>query len=290
MNPTAFGNWGKEAFEIPLPLARLVISGINPQQREHLVERFGRGETASAVGTLTLDVKRPPEGLFAPYDGTGEVYDFSLRCSAKEIHVAAPDWQAFWSPEAKSGTLVTPAQDEFVLRAAENALRVVTSYEALAQGGAVIHSLTIAKDDKACLFWGASGAGKSTLAKIALDAGLEVFSDELNLIWRRDHAVQVCPLPFAGDFGPTLDRVRSVPLAGLFHLHQDVRPGFRKLDRARAAASMISASPFVNGDGHRLPGLLDNVVEILGEMDAFEFNFPKVPDIFDRLDPWSLNP
>jgi hypothetical protein len=67
------------------------------------------------------------------------------------------------------------------------------------QGGFMLHSAGIVKGGKAFLFLGKSGAGKSTLSKLAAGAGLEVISDEVNLLRREGGRYSVYGSPFWGE-------------------------------------------------------------------------------------------
>lgn len=85
------------------------------------------------------------------------------------------------------------------------------------QGGFMLHSAGIVKGGRAYLFLGKSGAGKSTLAKLAAGAGLEVISDEINLLRPEGRGYRVYGSPFWGEMRCE-GRPGSWPLAGIYLL------------------------------------------------------------------------
>lgn len=82
------------------------------------------------------------------------------------------------------------------------------------QGGFMLHSAGIVKGGRAYLFLGRSGAGKSTLAKLAAGAGLEVISDEINLLRPQGRGYRVYGSPFWGEMRCE-GRPGSWPLGGI---------------------------------------------------------------------------
>ena len=82
------------------------------------------------------------------------------------------------------------------------------------RGGFMLHSAGIVKRGKAYLFLGKSGAGKSTLSKLAAGAGLEVVSDEINLLRREGGRYRVYGSPFWGEMRCE-GRPGSWPLGGI---------------------------------------------------------------------------
>ncbi|MGD9641911.1 MAG: hypothetical protein AB7V08_04135 [Elusimicrobiales bacterium] len=98
-------------------------------------------------------------------------------------------------------------------------LRALLSSLLQRQGGFMLHSAGVVKGGRAYLFLGKSGAGKSTLAKIAAGAGLEVISDEINLLRPRGKGFRVYGSPFWGEMRCE-GRPGSWPLGGIYLLEK----------------------------------------------------------------------
>jgi len=96
-------------------------------------------------------------------------------------------------------------------------LRSLISWNLLESGGLMLHSSGIVLGGKAYVFPGKSGAGKSTLAKLALKAGAEVISDEINLLRPGPRGWRVYGSPFWGEMRAG-GRQANWPLGGIFLL------------------------------------------------------------------------
>lgn len=146
------------------------------------------------------------------------------------------------------------------LNAIENFLRVVSAYRVLRKGGLLLHSAGLVVDEQAYLFAGRSGAGKTTLTRKAHQAGAGILSDDINIALPDENgSFRAYPVPFAGDFGQTPDRLApgGYPLAALCVLEQGGAAALEPLSNAAAAARLVSASPFVNADPYQAAELLE---------------------------------
>lgn len=96
-------------------------------------------------------------------------------------------------------------------------LRSLISWNLLDTGGLMLHSAGLVLGGKAYVFPGKSGAGKSTLSRLALEAGVEVISDEINLLRPEPRGWRAYGSPFWGEMRAG-GRQASWPLGGLFLL------------------------------------------------------------------------
>jgi len=96
-------------------------------------------------------------------------------------------------------------------------LRSLISRRLLDSGGLMLHSAGIVLGGKAYVFPGKSGAGKSTLSRLALGAGAEVISDEINLLRPGPRGWVAYGSPFWGEMRAG-GRQASWPLGGIFLL------------------------------------------------------------------------
>jgi hypothetical protein len=96
-------------------------------------------------------------------------------------------------------------------------LRSLISWRLIEAGGLMLHSAGLVRGGKAYVFFGKSGAGQSTLSRLALGAGAEVISDEMNLLRPGPRGWRVFGSPFWGEMRAG-GRQASWPLGGLFLL------------------------------------------------------------------------
>jgi len=104
-------------------------------------------------------------------------------------------------------------------------LRSLISWNLLDTGGLMLHSAGLVLGGKAYVFPGKSGAGKSTLARLALGAGAEVISDEINLLRPGPRGWRAYGSPFWGEMRAG-GRQANWPLGGVFFLKKAAAPAF----------------------------------------------------------------
>jgi hypothetical protein len=224
---------------------------------------------------VAVGLKRSAAGDFLPRDVRGWEYgldcDHALRavCLAGLGIMGRLDWRP-----ALGGILWTPEDGGALFPGIfENFLRVLVAYRLLELGGVILHSAGVVRGGGAYLFLGRSGAGKSTVARLSLDRGAEVLSDDLNALLpaaagRAAAGSQVHKLPFTGDLGGRRAARPPVPLAALVRLEKHTRDECRPLSRAEALACMLTCSPFVNADPHRRGHLETVLLALLGPPGA----------------------
>ena len=134
---------------------------------------------------LTVRLRRAAAADFLPVDTRGWDYSMDFAWEPARVRLAGLglagrlDWQP-----ALAGTLWT-CEDGGVSFPGifENFFRVLAAYRVQELGGAILHCAGIVRDGRAYLFLGRSGAGKTTVSRLSLAAGLEVLSDDLNVLW-----------------------------------------------------------------------------------------------------------
>ncbi len=181
---------------------------------------------------------------------TGGRYDLDLAFSPERVDVAGPDFLArialapalraeVWCPDARGG---------LSLLAFHNSFRVLVAYRLLALGGLLLHSSGVVRDGEAYLLLGQSGAGKSTFARLSLEAGLSILSDDMNGVLARADGVVAEKLPFAGSLERTQTDASTYPLRFLGLLGKGTGNGIdpRPLSDAETIATLVASAPFVN--------------------------------------------
>ncbi len=253
---SALAPWGGNRVVLEMIGGPYAFSGLSVQQsrwiREHL-ETLCNNSTACTPASET-EVCRASEDLFKPIDVRGWEYtyerDYQLDhvslaglCFFGRVTLRSPCCGRLWT------SATSPENFEGVF---ENFLRVLVTYRIAARGGILLHSAAIAKGGRAILLAGNSGAGKSTASKLALDAGWEVLSDDLNALMPEGAAWTVEKVPFAGDLGSTTTDARSYPLDGVFWLEKADRHGLVETSKALLLAHLLSCAPLLNEDPFRV--------------------------------------
>jgi len=154
-------------------------------------------------------------------------YKPAINVKKGSVRLKRGDFDCIVDPGTGAGRLeISPSQQSF-----DSFLRTLYSWALLRGGGCMLHSAGIVKNGKAYIFLGKSGAGKSTLSKLAaassrcpavqppsrLAAGIEVLSDEINLVRFEKGTFKVYGSPFWGEMRNE-GRPGSWPLGGFFLL------------------------------------------------------------------------
>jgi len=208
--PPVFGDlptkpWGDKSLGIDLAGGCYRFAGLAPAQAAWARMRFqtpceGASEAAAPVA---VTVHRLPESAFREIGTRGWEYTFDRDYDPERLRLAGLDFLAEVSlSPALGGQLWTSRTDpERFPGVFENFLRVLVAYRLTRSGGVLLHSGAFARAGRAQVVFGRSGAGKSTSSRLALGAGWEVLSDDMNALLRDGHGWRVERLPFAGDLG-----------------------------------------------------------------------------------------
>ena len=121
-----------------------------------------------------------------------------------------------------------------------------------------------------------------TTAKMGIDAGLPVSSDDLNAV--RDGVI--LPLPFTGDLEEDQLHDEPVPLRAVVALHKGDHEELQEMSVAEAASLLVRCAPYVNRDPHVAADLLARAHELAQSVPRFSLTFRRGanvwPILFDR--------
>lgn len=265
--------WGRRSVTVDLPGGPYRICDLSTAQEETLA-RSWKAYLADPETPPRVEIRafRAPAGDFRPFGTPAREYRPDLSYGSGTVRLAGLDVMGLLEVESPPrGGFWTPLEEGGAFRGAcENFLRLVVAYAVLDQGGVVLHSAALDLGS-ALIFPGRSGAGKSTLCTLAAAAGIRVLGDELHALTAELH---LAPLPFAGDFGPTLERRPALPLGAVLALRQAAEDGIGPLSKAAAFALLLSTAPYVNRDPYRaavLEGVLSGLIE--RHTDFYELAF-----------------
>jgi hypothetical protein len=161
---------------------------------------------------------------------------------------------------ARAGIWTPVEEPEECVGVVENVLRPLLAARLLATGGLLVHSAAI----DGYLFAGRSGAGKSTIARLGLEAGQPVLSDDLNAVVPDERGFALAPLPFTGDLDASEVSNQRTRLRAVMGLEKGEREELRAMSLAEAVSLLVRCAPYVNQDARRMPLLLDRASEIAG--------------------------
>lgn len=162
--------------------------------------------------------------------------------------------------------------------ALDNVLRMLVSYRMLEIGGVVLHSAGIIVDGGVWIFYGVSGSGKSTLSRLALEAGHEVLSDDLNAVITPSGLPTVRAVPFSGELAQVWRGNSSYPLKGLFRLRKGSSIRVSEFTPAVAVGAMAVCCPYANSKPALNKSLLDTLAGLIPMVPAGEVTFARDSD------------
>jgi hypothetical protein len=263
--------WGTQRCDVVLAGETYRIDGLSELQFRGLAERYGRRMQTPADDAniaATLQMFRAPESDFLPIDTRGWEYWTDLRWTesgftlsgmrvmALADHPRAGIWTCVEEPGELSGVV-------------ENVLRPLLAARLLDRGGLLVHSAAV--DGR--LFAGRSGAGKSTIARLGLEAGLPVLSDDLNAIVHDGERFVLASLPFTGDLEEHEISDQPAPLRAVIALEKGDHEALQPMPVAEAVSLLVRCAPYVNQDPARTASLLDRATEIASRADRRVLTF-----------------
>jgi hypothetical protein len=251
--------WGTERCDLELAGEIFRIEGLSASQLESLADRYGPRlfTVAETNVAATIQMFRASASDFLEIDTRGWEYWVDLQWSDTGFTLSGMRVMA--RVEAERAGIWTCVDDPAELSGAvENVLRPLLAARLLANGGLLVHSAAV----DGYLFAGKSGAGKSTIARLGLDAGLPVLSDDLNALVPNGHAFAIAPLPFTGDLEERDVSNTRTPLRAILGLEHAEHESVRPMTIAETVSLLVRCAPYVNQDPRRMPLLLDRASAI----------------------------
>ncbi len=264
------------------------FSGLSPAQAELVRRRFGEACRQAAPGvtpTVETSVYRVREGEFRRVELAGWEYTFDLEHQPSAVRIAGRLMMARleWQPGLVGALWTSTEAREDFAGLFENYLRFVVAYRLLDCGGALLHSAAVVDNGCAYLFLGSSGAGKSTLARLSLETGRAVLSDDLNALRRSNGQTVVEQIPFTGDLEWSAAPGTIYPLQAAYYLRKGIEHQLEDLGSAEALASLIACAPYVNNDPYRAGELFSNLKSLIRELSVRSLTFTRDSGFWDRL-------
>jgi hypothetical protein len=278
--------WGDESVTLNLPGGPYRVTGLSCDQALSVSDRFRKGEgrrtkengesaaSDPRPATSEITIFRASPTDFRTIDTRGWSYDLDIDGPS----IAGMNLMARLGAE-RAAIWTSAAGREAFWGVLENVLRPLVARRLLAGDGVLVHSSAVVLGGRAFLLAGPSGAGKSTLAALALQAGHEVMSDDLNAVAGNE----IVPLPFAGDLSPDVLCTTPAPLHAVVALEQGTHDGVRALSRAEAVSLLVRCAPYVNRDAALGEALLDRAHTIARRAKTAVLTFRRDGDVWPIL-------
>jgi hypothetical protein len=282
--------WGCDAVVIDVAGGPYRFSGLAPRQADWVRGRFQslcRAPGAEETAVVASSVHPLPEDAFREIDTRGWEYTFDRDYHPERLRLAGLDFVAevCFTPGLEGRLWTSRTDPDGFPGVFENYFRVLVAYRISLAGGVLLHSAAFVRRGRAQVVFGRSGAGKSTSARLALAAGWEVLSDDLNALLPDAGGWRVERLPFAGELTQAPRRGDSYPLAGLLWLHQSANHALRPASAAIMLARLLACTPIVNADPHRLGDVLANLGALVARTRTATLDFAPDPRFLALIEP-----
>lgn len=129
-------------------------------------------------------------------------------------------------------------------------LRFIVSVYLPMVDGFLVHSASVAKDEKAFLFSGPPQSGKSTIAQLSHHH--TILSDDFSIIRKMNGKFCCFGSPFWGHVETKGENIKNekghIPIKGIYFLKQDDETYLRKLDKVNAVLKLIQNISVITKD------------------------------------------
>lgn len=285
--------WGGESLEIDVAGGPYRFSGLAPAQADWVRARFQslcRALGAEETAVVASSVHALPEDVFREIDTRGWEYTFDRDYHPERLRLAGLDFVAevCFTPGLEGRLWTSRTDPDGFPGVFENYFRVLAAYRMSQAGGVLLHSAAFVRRGLAQVVFGRSGAGKSTSARMALAAGWEVLSDDLNALLPDAGGWRVERLPFAGELTQAPSRGDAYPLAGLYWLNQSPTHALRPTTAGLMLARLLACTPIVNADPHRAGDALAHLGRLVAGAATGILDFAPDPGFLKLIEPQEL--
>lgn len=275
--------WGEAALTLDIAGGPYAFTGLDPASQRAAIRRFSpvvRVSSAVEPGSLPTDVRRLDPAVFRPVPHP--LFAFELTQTNRPDGIDLLGWRLvarLGLAGGLSGTLgLARSADLIGMGELENYLRFLAAYSLLGSGGLLMHSACVLHRREAYLFLGRSGAGKTTLSSLALEAGMQVLSDDMNALMPGTPP-SVHRLPFAGTLGQSAGDAGVHPVRAICWLVKGQRVACAPMAASVALARVAACAPYVNTDPFRAARLLDALASLVVKVPVLTLTFPRRADV-----------
>ena len=280
--------WGDAGLTLEIPGGPYAFTGLDAVSQGAVLERFTPAVPVTPTvlpGAILTDVRRVDPQVFRPV--LDPLWAFELALSSRPDGIDLAGWRLVARLGLAGGLRgllgVARAADLIGMGDLENYLRFLAAYSLLLRGGLLMHSACVVHRGEAYLFAGRSGAGKTTISTLALEAGMEVLSDDMNAL-TPGTPPQVHKLPFAGTLGQRITDVGVYPLRAVCWLRKGDVVRCEPTSPAQAISRLAVCAPYVNTDPFRAERLLESLEKLVVTVPVLTLTFPRGADVLPIIE------
>jgi hypothetical protein len=280
---------GDRQLTIHAPGGACKVHGLSAELHKRLSARF-EPFLDDGPSVTKIEVFSAAGVAFRPQVFAGRDYATTVCWSPELVTVAGPYFTGhFVFPSLSASLWVSDGQPDFAVTSVENFLRYLLAYSLVERGGFALHSSAVCARSGAWMFFGPSGAGKSTVADMLAGpvngsklntqwADFNVINDDLNAVYQnaagqRGWRVESIPTT---NWTAACDLERAGHLVmGVYSLHQATTLRCERVSASRAALMMARCCPYVAGDPHRGPQLLQNLADFVATIPCHVLDFAR---------------
>jgi hypothetical protein len=209
---------------------------------------------------------------FGGYQQRGDLTNEPIRIHGLSLGIATPCYTGSIDVGSNQAQLTLASLQP--LGDIDYFLRLVYALLIFREGGLLMHSAGIVRDDQAYLFFGHSGSGKTTVARLSTDA--LILNDDLLMLKPNHNRWQAHSTPFWNPTQVHSGGRHAAPIASMFRLIQDREVFVEAMSPAQATAELVSAIPIIPMDPASDAVLLDRLQQLLQAAPAYRLHF--LPD------------
>ena len=180
------------------------------------------------------------------------------------------DFEAEWDPASRRGR-VRQTPNPYSI---DTVLRIIHSLVLAEEGGFLLHSASVVRNQRAFLFSGISGAGKTTISRLA-PADTVLLTDEISYVRRQSSAFHACGTPFAGELAQPGEDI-SAPIGAAYLLVQGLENRVDPVKEADAVRALMRNVLFFASDPLLIQRLFETVCEFVTRVPVLRLTF--LPD------------
>ncbi|MBI5303648.1 MAG: hypothetical protein HY868_16045 [Chloroflexi bacterium] len=166
----------------------------------------------------------------------------------------------------------------------ENFLRVLYAHLCLRAGGLLLHAAGVVRDQAGYVFFGESGSGKTTTARLSLDLGCAVLSDDLVILKKDGDSFRVFGVPFRGEMMEAPRTNLSAHLAGLYALAKDTRHYLAPVVSSRGVSRLAACVPFVMSQPANAGRVMKICADLVAHVPVRELHFSRDDGFWKVID------
>ncbi|MDH3628973.1 MAG: hypothetical protein OES25_15105 [Acidobacteriota bacterium] len=222
-----------------------------------------------------------------PLQNPGTFLPKAMRhtCDAERAEFSMPEGSVTVERDGTATMRIRPVDEGRDFYTVCNLHRAALSWSLPRFGALLMHAAGIVVGDRGFVMVGAHGAGKTTWARIAMDAGYHVVSDDVVIVDGIGRGPQIVGAPLGSTLKVKYGRGRW-PLTGILAARHGDRHQLEPLSGIGIHASVVANLPFINDAVENDRVLTDQVDRLIADVPAARLTFARDPGYLSLLEAW----